>query len=143
MPQGTLQSYLDSLLAAAALVKSTTIDLNQIAGTYDLFVGTSQSVLLMSLVIRMTNGAVAGAVTGITIQTNDNTPQVIIPASLGLVVNLTDQAQLAWHEADGGPVLIAVGKKIQLTIVGGAAGVARVCEVVATYRVEVAGGSLA
>lgn len=130
-------------IAAANQLKATTIDLNQIAGTYDLFTGRIQKVLLSSLIIRMSGGAVAGAVTGITIQTDDNTPQVIIPASLGLVVNLTDEAQLAWYEAGNGPIMIAVGTKIQLTIVGGAAGVDKVCDVVATFRSEVVGGYLA
>ena len=134
----TRAASLDATAAGRMQIKGTTIDLNQAAGTYDLLTGMDAYVVLLSLVIRMTNGAVGGAVTGITIQTDDNTPQVIIPAAQGVVANLTDEAQLSW----AGEVLIAIGTKIRLTIVGGAAGVAKVCQVVAMYRAESAGGYL-
>ncbi len=123
-------------------MKATTIDLNQAAGTYDLYTGTTQVVDLESFVIRMSGGAIGGALTSISIQTNDATPQIIIPVAQGAVANLTNEAQLSWNAGMAGPINIKVGQKIQLTIAGGAAGVARVCDVVAEYRAVVSGGVL-
>ena len=116
-----------------------TIDLNQVAGSYTILTGTAQDVVLESILIRMSGGPVGGAVTSISIQTNDATPQVYIDAVTGAVANLTNEAQLAWV----GSSMIPNGVLIQLTIAGGAAGVAKVCDVVATYRAVVAGGYLA
>jgi hypothetical protein len=128
--------------AGVAQIKPTTIDLNQAAATYDLFTGTAQDVIVEALVIRMSGGAIAGAVTSISIQTDDTTPQVFINTTDGAVANLTDQAQLSWENA-GIVVILKAGKKIQLTIAGGAAGVARVCDVVCKYRAATSGGYLA
>jgi hypothetical protein len=125
--------------AGVPQVKATTIDLNQAANTYDLFTCATQPVMLSSLVIRMSGGAVAGAVTSISIQTNDATPQVLITAAQGAVANLLNQAQLFWS---GNKTYLAVGQKIQLTIAGGAAGVAKVCDVVCEYESVVTGGTL-
>jgi len=119
--------------------KGTTIDLNQIAGTYDLFSGNIVRVMLESLVITMPNLVAGGALTGISIQTDDATPQVIISAVQGLVANLTAENQLFWT----GRIRIASGKKIQLTIVGGATGVAYVCNVDAQYKGVTPAGYLA
>ena len=122
-------------------IAATTIDLNQVAGTYDLFTGTTQDVVLEKLVIRMPNIAAGGAITSISIQTDDTTPQVIISAADGVVANLTAEAQLAWT----GAILIdaGTGAKIRLTIAGGAHGVAYVCDVIAECRAVVSGGYLA
>ena len=120
--------------------KATTIDLNQAANTYDLLTGTAQVVKLESLVIRMSGGAIGGALTSISIQTDDATPQVFVTAAQGAVANLTNEAQLFWT---GQLCYLKVGKKIRLTIAGGAAGVARVCDVVCECRAVVTGGYLA
>ena len=79
-----------------------------------------------------------GALTSISIQTDDSTPQVFVSSALGAVANLTAQAQLSSNS----PIMIATGKKIQLTIAGGAHGVAYVCDVVVNYRAIIAGGTL-
>jgi len=84
----------------------------------------------------------AATLTGISIQTDDATPQVIIPASVGVVANLTNKAQLSWDEAGNGPIYIAVGTHIKITIYGGATGIASVENVVAEYRPVVAGGKI-
>ena len=55
--------------------------------------------------------------TGITIQTDDVTPQVIIDTCAGLKANLTAESELAWT----GRIKITTATKIQLTIVGGTA----------------------
>ncbi len=125
--------------AGVAQSKATTIDLNQAAATYDLYTGTTQDVVAEKLIIRMSGGAVAGAVTSISIQTDDTTAQIFISAVDGAVANLTYQNQLGYD----GAIMIKAGKKIRLTIAGGAAGVARVCDVVVIYRAVVSGGYLA
>jgi hypothetical protein len=99
------------------------IDLNQAADDYDLFTARDEPVYLENLVISCPDAAAAGALTSISIQTDHTTPQVIISAAAGIVGNLTAQAQLAWI----GNIRIEPGKKIQLTIAGGATGVAYSC----------------
>jgi hypothetical protein len=116
-----------------AQVKAVTIDLDQAAGTYDLFTGSAQQVSLYSLVFKCPVGAAGGALTSISIHTDTVTPQVD-----GVVGNLTWEAQLSWT----GAVIIDVGKKIQLTIAGGATGAAYVCSVYAEYSAVAAGGVL-
>jgi len=112
-------------------VYRTTIDLNQIAGSYDLW-KAYQDATVEKLIIRMSGGAIGGALTSISIQTDDATPQVFVSAAQGAVANLTNEEQLTWVGAcmlDGGTTA-----KIQLTINGGAAGVARICDVIVHWR---------
>lgn len=122
-------------------VSATTENLQQIAGNYDLFTGTAQAVILESLVLALPNVNVSDDVniTSISVQTDDVTPSVIISSVDGVKANLTAEAQLAYT----GAIYIAAGTKIQLTIAGGAADAATVCNVVATCRAVVAGGYLA
>ena len=128
-------------LKSAAQIKPTTIDLNQAAATYDLVTATSGDVLVESLVLRCPVDCSddAGAFTGISIQTDDTTAQVFISQANGVKANLTDQSQIAWT----GAILLKATKKIQLTIYGGAADEATVCDIVAKYRAVVSGGYLA
>ncbi len=125
-----------------AQIAATTIDLNQAAATYDLFTGTTQDVIVEKLVIRMPDIVGGGALTSISIQTDDTTPLVFITAAEGAVANLVAEAQLSWAPA-GGIALIKVGTKIRLTIAGGAHGIAYVCDVEVLCRAVVAGGNLA
>jgi hypothetical protein len=117
---------------------ATTIDLNQAAATYDLFTGATQPVILESLIISMPVGAAGGAITSISIQTDHATPQIIVDGTTGAVANLTSEAQIAW----AGKIRVGVGKKIQLTIAGGAHGSEYICNVNAEYRAVVNGGTL-
>ncbi|KKL13872.1 hypothetical protein LCGC14_2521420, partial [marine sediment metagenome] len=123
-------------LAGVEQMAPTTIDLNQAAATYDLFTGTAQVVILESLNIKMPTGAAGGALTSISIQTDDATAGVIINPTDGAVANLTSEADLGWT----GTLYITAGTKIRLTIAGGAHGSAYVCNVTAKCRAVVAGG---
>jgi hypothetical protein len=136
-----IKAVTDVLVTAKGVMQEAvkTIDLNQAAASYDMFTGTSQVVILESLIIAMPVGAAGGALTSISIQTNDATPQVLIPAAVGAVASLTSEAQLYW----AGKIRIGVGKKIQLTIAGGATGAGYICNVNAEYRAVVNGGTLA
>ena len=121
-------------------VVPTTIDLNQAAATYTLLTGSVQAVTLEKLTFRVPNVDISGgALTSISIHTDDVTPAVIFNVADGDLANLTQEASLGWT----GAIPIPVGTIIQLTIAGGAGGVACVCNAVAQYRASVAGGILA
>ncbi|GAI60094.1 unnamed protein product [marine sediment metagenome] len=135
---GTIYRILN--ISSVEIIAATTIDLQQAAATYDLFTGTTQDVVVEKLLIRLPNVDVSDdvTITSISIQTNDTTAQVFISAADGVKVNLTAEAQLGYT----GVVMVKVGKKIQLTIAGGAADEATVCDVIAEYRAKVSGGYL-
>ena len=121
-------------------VVSTAIDLNQAAATYTLLTGTTQAVTLEKLTFRVPNVDISGgALTSISIHTDDVTPAVIFNVADGDLANLTQEASLGWI----GAIPIPVGTIIQLTIAGGAGGAACVCDITTQYRANVAGGVLA
>jgi hypothetical protein len=126
---------------AKSTLKSTTIDLQQIAGDYDLFTGAAQDVLITKLVFALpaVNVSDDAAITSISIQSDDATPQVIISAVSGAKANLASSAQISWT----GAILLVATNKIQLTIAGGAADAATVCKVTVEYVPITAGGYLA
>ena len=118
---------------------TTTIDLDQAAAIYTLLTGTTQAVTLEKLTFRVPNVDISGgALTSISIHTDDVTPAVIFNVADGDLANLTQEASLGWT----GALPIPVGTIIQLTIAGGAGGVACVSNVVAQYRADVVGGVL-
>ena len=127
-------------IAGKSQLEVTTIDLNQVAASYDLFTGTTQNVLLESLAFRLPNVNVSDDtnITSISIQTDDGTPGVLIRSTDGVKANLTAEAQIAWT----GSLLIKTGTKIQLTIAGGASDVETICDVVAKYTAVTSGGYL-
>jgi len=124
--------------SGAPQIAATTIDLNQATGSYDLFTGATQDVVLESLIIKMPTEAAGGALTSIAIQTDDVTPSVLIDATDGAVGNLTSEGELFWT----GRAHITVGTKIQLTIAGGAHGSTYTCKVTAQYVAITSGGVL-
>lgn len=140
----SLEAIADKITSGVASnrIAATTIDLNQAASTYTLFTGSTGAVLLDSIIFALPNIDVSddATITYITIQTDHTTPQVIFNSTYGAKANLTAENQLSWR---GQPIYIGVGDLIRLTIAGGAADVATVCNVVAEYRAIVAGGSLA
>jgi hypothetical protein len=129
--------WIDKLLR----INQNTLDLNQLAGTYDLFTGVGQEVLIESLTIKMPNEAAGGAITSISIQTKDNTPLEFISAAEGAVANLTAEAQLGWV-SQGVRLSLAAAKTIQLTINGGAHGSEYLVEITVTWRPVKSGGYL-
>lgn len=128
--------------AGVMQVKATTIDLDQAANTYVLVTAMTQDVIVESMVIRMSGGAIGGAFTYLTVQTDDATPIVLINNADGAVGNLANEAQLAWTGAillDAG-TLATIG--LTIAVAQGGAEPARVCDVVFTCRAVVAGGYL-
>ena len=118
-----------SRLSGELQLVTNTIDLNQAVDSYDLFTGTTAACYLTSLSIKQPTTVTAGALTSISIQNDDATPGVIISAEDGVVGNLLTESELVWT----GRMRVDVGTKIQLSIAGGASGVAQVCQVVAEY----------
>jgi len=125
-------------VAGRLQIVSTTESLNQVAASYPLFTGTTQAVILEKVNLKMPTGAAGGAITSITIQTDDATPGVVFNSTTGAVANLTSEADMSWT----GALLINVGTILTLTINGGAHGSAYVATVVAQYRSIVSGGTL-
>lgn len=116
-------------LAGENQIAITTEDLNQAVGSYDLFLGTTKPCLLKSFSIKQPTTVTAGALTSISIQTDDATPGTIISSTDGAVGNLLTESELSWT----GVMRIETGTKIQLTIAGGATGVGQICDIVAEY----------
>lgn len=136
-----IQTRVAERTAGNTQIKARTIDLQQAAGAKDLWTATSQSVLVESLAFRLPNVNVAddATITSIKISTNDTTSKDFITAASGAKANLTAENQLVFT----GSMLVKVGKKIQLTIAGGAADAPTVCDVVVRYRAVADGGYLA
>jgi len=135
---GTIISTLATGAGVVQMVQ-TTESLDQAAASYDLLTGTSHAVILEGFSLKLPTGAVGGALTSISVQTDDATPGVIISSTLGAVANLTSEAEISWT----GCLLVNVGTKIQLTINGGAHGSAYTATFTAKYRAVTAGGTLA
>lgn len=115
------------------LFSVTTVDLNQAAGDYDLFtVGLYDiQVLEFGLIIPADlTGAAAGSLTAISVQSTDTIPVEFISATSGAKSNLTAGKHLLYT----GTETVAPTKKIQITIVGGAATAAQVCDVWIKYQ---------
>jgi hypothetical protein len=116
----------------------TTFSLNQPIGNYTLFTGTYQDVVLESLAVRNPANMTAGGTTSFSIQTDDTTPQVIIPNTLAIRAALTVGAQFFWQ----GFTLVKAGVLVQLTINGAACGGADTLDIVAVWRQAQPGGRL-
>ncbi|MFA5152211.1 MAG: hypothetical protein WC554_06630, partial [Clostridia bacterium] len=81
-----LDAIISKLVTGVGVVQiaTTTEDLNQAASTYDLLTGTTQPVILESLSLKMPAADISGgALTYITIQTDDVTAQTIFNSTDG------------------------------------------------------------
>ena len=116
-------------LAGVPQIAITTEDLNQAANTYDLFLATDKPCMLHTLSIKQPTTVTAGDLTSISIQTDDATPGVIVSSEDGAVGNLLTESEIVWT----GAMRIETGTKIQLTIAGGATGVAQSCKIAVEY----------
>ena len=112
---------------------TTTIDLNQAADSYTLFTVGSSDIRVLNLTVIIPadlTGTAAGDLTGISVQSTDDTPVVFIPADPdGLKANLTANKHLQYF----GGGIVAATKLVQLTIVGGATGAEQLAYVFMQY----------
>ena len=103
-----------------SVVQPGTVDLHNGAGARDLFVATGGSVWVESFKLTLPAVSVAddvGGITGISVQTDTTTVIVLVAAANALVAALTPSKVYTYDT----PFALLVGKKIQLTIVGGTA----------------------
>jgi hypothetical protein len=99
-------------------VSLATVSLNQVAGDYTVFTA-SGDLFIDAVLIRVPDDIHAvPTFTGISVQTDDTTPIVILSSTDGAKANLVGNFVKLYQ----GPALTANGKKIILTIGGGAAG---------------------
>ena len=117
--------------AEGALFQTTTIDLHQAAGDYDLFTAGLSDVEILHLTIIIASDLTEeAALTSISIQSTDDTPVEFISATVGAVANLTANKYLQYNAGE----TVVGGKKIQLTIAGGATAASQICTVFVAYR---------
>jgi hypothetical protein len=109
----------------------TTINLKQAAGNYDLFTVSLSDIEVLEIAF-ITRNSLTGETTfsSISIQSTDTTPVEFISATAGAKANLIADACLKYD----GIAKVEAGKKIQLTIAGGATAADQVCEVSIAYR---------
>jgi len=102
-----------------SVVQPGTVDLHNGAGNIDLFVATDGGVYVEYFTLTLPDKDLTDdvALTGITVQTDTTTVITLIAAAAGLKANLTNNKVFAYTT----PFALPVGKKIQLTIVGGTA----------------------
>ena len=120
--------------AEGAVLKTTTINLNQVASDYDLFTAGSYDIEVLHLTIIIPADLTEeAALTSISIQSTDDIPVTFISSTTGAVANLTANKYLQYDGNDK----VATSKKIQLTIAGGATADDQICTVFVAYRVAV------
>ncbi len=101
--------------APGMLTSKTTINLKQAAANYDLFELGSAAIEVISLVaIGTANLAAEATFTGFSIQSTDDPPVAMLDVAKAAMTAAGIHFQYA------GPAVVAAGKKIQLTIKGGA-----------------------
>ena len=114
-----------------AIFQTTTVDLNQVAADYDLFTaGISDVEILHLTLIIPADLTEEESLTSISVQSTDDSPVEFISSTVGAVANLTKDEYLQYNA--GGAV--GAGKKIQLTIAGGATAAEQICTVFIAYR---------
>jgi len=125
-----------------SVVQPGTIDLQQAANTYDLFTATGGSVYVERFTLTLPNVNCAddvGAFTSFAVVTDTTTVITLISAAQGAKVNCTANAAFSYAT----PFALPVGKKIRLTIGGGATDAATLCITTARYRAINPAGYLA
>ena len=113
------------------------ISLDQEAAAYDVMTATAQNLFIDAVIVHVPDNLSAVATfTGISVQTNDTTPIVLLSSTAGAKAKLTGN----FFHVYRGPVVTAATKKIQLTIGGGTAGTGKVANISVLWRPLVAGG---
>ena len=113
------------------------ISLNQAAAVYDVMTATTQALFIDAVIVHVPdNLSAVETFTGISVQTNDTTPIVLLSSTAGAKAKLTGN----FFHVYRGPVVSASTKKIQLTIGGATAGAGKVANITVLWRPLVAGG---
>jgi hypothetical protein len=127
--------------AVKSFVTPTTIDLQQVAGDYTLYTGTTADVYVEAFAITLPNVNCADDVniTSIAIKTDTAAVINLLTAAQGAKANLTANASFSYST----PFYLPATKLIELTIAGGASDAATVCTVKCRWTPVVPGGYLA
>jgi len=113
------------------------ISLNQAANTYDVMTATAQALFIDAVIVHVPDNLSAVATfTGISVQTDDVAPVVLLSGTAGAKANLTGN----FYSVYRGPSVTAATKKIQLTISGATAGAGKIADITVLWRPVVAGG---
>ena len=113
------------------------ISLNQAANTYDVMTATAQDLFIDAVIVHVPDDLHSVATfTGISVQTDDGSPIVLLSGTAGAKANLTGN----FYSVYRGPSVTAATKKVQLTISGGTAGADKVADITVLWRPLVAGG---
>ena len=113
------------------------ISLNQAAAVYDVMTATAQILFIDAVVVHVPDNLSAVATfTGISVQTDDAAPIVLLSGTNGAKAKLTGN----FYSVYRGPVVTAATKKIQLTIAGATAGAGKIANITVLWRPLVAGG---
>ena len=113
------------------------ISLDQAAAAYDVMTATAQDLFIDAVVVHVPdNLSEVATFTGISVQTDDTTPIVLLSSTAGANAKLTGN----FFHVYRGPVVSASTQKIQLTIVGATAGAGKVADITVLWRPVVAGG---
>lgn len=103
-------------ITSPLVVKQFTLDLSQVAGTYDIFTAFVSDVIIEHIILYI---ATAGAVlSSVAIKTNQTTAFDILTAVDGAVANLTSQKNLITTWTQQIPIILASGQKMQYFLVG-------------------------
>lgn len=113
------------------------ISLNQAAAVYDVMTATAQSLFIDAVVVHVPDDLHSVATfTGISVQTDDVAPIVLLSNTAAAKANLTGNFYAVYR----GPSVTAATKKVQLTIAGATAGAGKVADITVMWRPLVAGG---
>lgn len=124
-----------------SLVLPGTIDLQQAAGPYTLYTATGGALYIENFTLTLPNVNVSddATITSIKVETDTATVISLITAAQGAKANLTALKAFTYQI----PFALPTGKKIILTIAGGAADAATVCVSTCKYQAMNPAGYLA
>jgi hypothetical protein len=115
-----------------SFIAETTENLQQAAATYDLFTATGANVLVENFTFTLPNVDCSDDVniTSISVVTDETTPRTLVTTAQGAKANLVANASFSYST----PFTLPVGKKIRLTIAGGASDASTVCTATVKYQ---------
>ncbi len=127
----------NDVLADHLTVNYNQISLNQAAAAYDVMTATTQDLFIDAVIVHVPADLSGVAVfTGISVQTDDAAPIVILAQAAGVKANLTGN----FYHVYRGPTVTVATKKIQVTIYGATGGVGSAVDISTLWRPLVAGG---
>lgn len=106
-------SYITYTAPGIQPIQQAVVDLEQAAGSYDILEGNTASLVEVYAVYSAAPGA---GLVSVSLQTDDDTPDVLLTAAEGALANLTGGKNLTFARTK--PLVIPNGKKLQATIVG-------------------------